>query len=155
MTPALRRAAIPRPAVTAPDLRDEFAHFYSCQVCGQNVDRRDLAAVLHHQEPGHERHPSSVSFVEPMLPTLVEEPPIGDDWQHEIKYNGFRTQMVVDGDEVRAFTRNGFDWTDRYPSIVRAAGALRCSAAIIDPHLKAAQSLYQQAPDRRRDSHKP
>jgi ATP-dependent DNA ligase len=30
------------------------------------------------------------------------------------------------------FTRNGHDWTDRYPSIVRAAADLRCQSAILD-----------------------
>src|SRR6478672_4318169 len=34
--------------------------------------------------------------------------------------------------QARVFTRNGFDWTDRYPSFVRAASTLRCKSAIID-----------------------
>jgi len=32
---------------------DELAHFYLCEVCQQPVDKRDLAAVFHHEEPGH------------------------------------------------------------------------------------------------------
>ena len=36
-------------------------------------------------------------YVEPMLPTLVETPPEGDDWLHEIKYDGYRTIVAVDG----------------------------------------------------------
>ncbi len=67
-----------------------------------------------------------------MHPTLAEEPPVADQWQHEIKYDGFRTQILIEGSEVRAFTRNGHDWTARYPSIVGAAGELRCSSAILD-----------------------
>jgi DNA ligase D-like protein (predicted ligase) len=127
---AIRRR--PPGAVTAPDLADEFAHFVACEHCGQNIDRRDLGAVLHHQEPGHDPIPSGLGFIEPMLLTLAEEPPAGDDWQHEIKYDGYRTQILVEAAEVRVFTRNGFDWTDRYPSIIRAAGELRCSSAILD-----------------------
>ena len=51
---------------------------------------------------------SSLRFVPPMMPTLVDTPPAGDAWLHEIKYDGYRTQLVIHGGEVRAFTRNGF-----------------------------------------------
>lgn len=67
-----------------------------------------------------------------MLPTLAAAPPKGDDWQHEIKYDGYRTQLLIDGADVRAFTRNGHDWARKYPAAVRAAGELRCSSAILD-----------------------
>jgi DNA ligase D-like protein (predicted ligase) len=67
-----------------------------------------------------------------MLATLADEPPDGDEWLHEIKYDGYRTQLVIEGTEVRAFTRNGFDWTNKYPAAVRAAHELRCSLAIVE-----------------------
>ena len=44
-----------------------------------------------------------LSFVEPQMPTLVEKPPEGSDWIHEI--NGYRTQLLVDRGRARAFTR--------------------------------------------------
>jgi hypothetical protein len=44
-----------------------------------------------------------LKFVEPLLPTLVEKPPEGDDWIHEIKFDGYRSQIVID-DDVRIFT---------------------------------------------------
>jgi bifunctional non-homologous end joining protein LigD len=53
-------------------------------------------------------------------------------WIHEIKYDGYRCQVLVERGRARVFTRNGYDWTDRYPSIVRAASSLRCQSAIID-----------------------
>jgi DNA ligase D-like protein (predicted ligase) len=71
-------------------------------------------------------------FIPPMLPTLVAEPPSGDAWLHEIKYDGYRTQVVIDHDGVRAFSRNGHDWTERYLPIVNEAARLECSSAIID-----------------------
>lgn len=73
-----------------------------------------------------------LDFVEPMLPTLVRGAPKGDEWLHEIKHDGCRTQLVIVGEEMRAFTRNGHDWTDRYRPVLRAAGELNCSSAIID-----------------------
>ena len=67
-----------------------------------------------------------------MLPSLVTEPPASDNWQHEIKHDGYRTQLVIDRGKVQAFTRNRNDWTDRYPGIVAAAEGLRCRSAVID-----------------------
>jgi len=40
--------------------------------------------------------------------------------------------VLLENGQVRVLTRNGYDWTDRYPSIVRAASSLRCQSAIID-----------------------
>jgi len=71
-------------------------------------------------------------FIEPQLPSLVEQPPEGKHWIHEIKHDGYRSQLVIERDQVRVFNRNGYDWSDRYPSIVRAAAKLPCKSAIID-----------------------
>lgn len=67
-----------------------------------------------------------------MLPTLVEAPPEGGDWIHEVKYDGYRTQLVIQNARCTAYTRRGFDWTHKYPTIVQEACALPCEAAIID-----------------------
>jgi len=71
-------------------------------------------------------------FIEPMLPTLVQDPPTGDRWLHEIKHDGYRTQLQLNGGERLAFTRNGFDWSDRYAPILEDARRLKCRSAIID-----------------------
>src|SRR5215210_1707668 len=71
-------------------------------------------------------------FIEPQIPTLVDQPAQGSDWIHEVKHDGYRTVVVVDRGEARAYTRNGFDWTDRYPGIVSSAGKLKCHSAILD-----------------------
>ncbi len=63
-------------------------------------------------------------FVEPMLPTLVDEAPDGDAWGHEIKYDGYRTQLSLAGQDSRAYTRNGYDCTDKYGIVVGAVKAL-------------------------------
>ena len=59
-----------------------------------------------------------------MMPTLVDAPPKGDGWTHEIKYDGYRTELIIDRDVVGAFTRKGHDWTERYRWIVNAADDL-------------------------------
>ena len=71
-------------------------------------------------------------FIEPQLASSVDHPPEGKHWIHEIKHDGYRSQLVIERGQVRVFSRNGHDWSDRYPGIVRAAAKLRCQSAIID-----------------------
>ncbi|MCP3401964.1 MULTISPECIES: non-homologous end-joining DNA ligase [unclassified Bradyrhizobium] len=59
-------------------------------------------------------------FIDPQLATLKTKAPSGSQWIHEIKYDGYRIQIHLDGDDRRAFTRNGFDWTHRFSAIVGA-----------------------------------
>jgi bifunctional non-homologous end joining protein LigD len=73
-----------------------------------------------------------LSFIEPQLATLVDHPPHGEEWIHEVKHDGYRTLLVIEKGDVRAYTRNGFDWSERYPGIVRAAAKLDCRSAILD-----------------------
>lgn len=71
-------------------------------------------------------------FMEPALATLVQYPPQGDDWVHEIKLDGYRLQVQRSGDNVRVLTRRGEDWTHRFPGITRAVRALSCKSAWLD-----------------------
>ena len=68
----------------------------------------------------------------PQLAMLVDAPPDGDRWLHEIKYDGYRIGCVIDKKGVRLISRNGKDWTDVFPSIAEAAKKLRTSDAVID-----------------------
>ena len=70
--------------------------------------------------------------IEPCIPTRVEKPPVGPQWIHEIKHDGYRLIVRKQGDRVRLFTRRGYDWTERYPLIVTAARRLQASTAMID-----------------------
>ncbi|MBZ9856535.1 DNA ligase D [Mesorhizobium sp. CA13] len=73
-----------------------------------------------------------LSFVEFQSPTLVENAPEGSEWLHEIKYDGYRTELIIESGKARAFTRRGYDWSHRYRRIVQAAAGLPVKAAIID-----------------------
>jgi ATP-dependent DNA ligase len=55
------------------------------------------------------------------IPTRGTKVPDRADWLHEIKYDGYRLRVERDGDRVRLITRNGHDWTNRYPWIVESA----------------------------------
>src|SRR4051794_29398679 len=67
-----------------------------------------------------------------MLPSLAKEAPASDHWIHEVKHDGYRTLLLVDGGKAQAFTRNRNDWTARYPGVVAAAAKLNCRSAILD-----------------------
>lgn len=71
-------------------------------------------------------------FIPVMQPQLVDVAPSGSGWLHEIKYDGYRTQLHVDAGAVKAFSRNGHDWTGKYLHIVADARAIPASQAIID-----------------------
>jgi len=74
-------------------------------------------------------------FVEPCLATLVAEPPKGDDWVHEIKFDGYRIQVRIDGDRVRLITRSGLDWTERFGGFPRLFRRIHSGKALIDGEL--------------------
>ena len=74
-----------------------------------------------------------LGFIKPEIPTPVPEPPAGAGCIiHEIKHDGYRTLILIDGSQVRAFTRNGNDWTRVYRRVVDACGRLGCQAALLD-----------------------
>ena len=68
----------------------------------------------------------------PQLATSVDLPPNGDDWLHEMKLDGYRTLARIDGDDIRLFTRNGHDWTERYQTIADAFSEVGAKSALID-----------------------
>ena len=71
----------------------------------------------------------------PQLTQLVKEAPEGDQWLHEIKYDGFRMHARLDHGEVRLLTRNGLDWTHKYPQIAAAVAAIPARQAYLDGEL--------------------
>ena len=74
-----------------------------------------------------------LAFIPPMEPKLVTKPPEGEDWIHEIKLDGYRTQIVINSPEdIRVFTKTGADWSSKYAGLVEAARELDVENAIID-----------------------
>jgi ATP-dependent DNA ligase len=74
-------------------------------------------------------------WIRPQLTQLVSAAPDGDQWLHEIKYYGFRMHARLDRGEVRLLTRNGLDWTPKYPQIARAVSSLGAHQAYLDGEL--------------------
>jgi bifunctional non-homologous end joining protein LigD len=78
---------------------------------------------------GKQRPPG---FIEPCIPTRASKPPVGPQWIHEIKQDGYRLIARKRDGRVRLFTRRGYDWTERYPRIGEAVTAIRAASVVID-----------------------
>lgn len=70
--------------------------------------------------------------IEPQLATAAPKPPSGEGWLHEIKFDGYRTMVHLEGGTAKLITRSGIDWTKRYGKLAAAFRDLPCSDAVID-----------------------
>ena len=68
----------------------------------------------------------------PQLATLVSTAPQGDEWLHELKFDGYRIGCRIDGRDISLISRNGKDWTDRFPEVRAAAAELPARRAFLD-----------------------
>lgn len=71
-------------------------------------------------------------IIEPELATLVSATPEGEDFIHEVKFDGYRVIAHVDAGRIRLLTRSGEDWTARMPGLSAALGKLKADSAILD-----------------------
>ena len=72
------------------------------------------------------------AFVAPCLATLAEGAPEVPGWIHEIKFDGYRLQARIDGQDVKLLTRSGLDWTERFGDLATAFRSLGLPSALID-----------------------
>jgi ATP-dependent DNA ligase len=73
-----------------------------------------------------------LGIIEPCLPSPAKAPPSGPGWIHEIKHDGFRILARRDPAGVRLITRNGNDFTHRFPFIEIAIKSLPVRSCLID-----------------------
>jgi bifunctional non-homologous end joining protein LigD len=74
------------------------------------------------------------------LATLTKEPPSGDEWLHEFKFDGYRMICRIDNGKVKFLSRNDQDWTNRLTSLTAAAQQLPVKTAILDGEVVAMKS---------------
>jgi len=74
-------------------------------------------------------------FVPPCLATLHSNAPRGEEWLHEIKFDGYRIEARLDHGKVQLLTRNQQDWTHRFEPIAQAVAALPADTALLDGEL--------------------
>jgi bifunctional non-homologous end joining protein LigD len=76
-------------------------------------------------------------FQEPQLCTLVDSVPSGNQWLHEVKYDGYRALIAVAKGKATVFTRSGLDWTEKFQAIADAVAKLPVKTALLDGEIVA------------------
>jgi DNA ligase D-like protein (predicted ligase) len=74
-------------------------------------------------------------WIQPQLTQLVDQAPEGDQWLHEIKFDGYRMHARLGRGVVKLLTRTGLDWTHKYPQIAAALSSLGARQAYLDGEL--------------------
>jgi bifunctional non-homologous end joining protein LigD len=86
----------------------------------------DIASI-----PGIVRAPVP-NKLEPQLATLAKDPPAGDGWLHEIKFDGYRMLAHIAGGKTAFISRNGLDWSAKFPELATLLAALPVGEAVLD-----------------------
>ncbi|GAA0736589.1 DNA ligase D [Sphingomonas japonica] len=84
---------------------------------------------------GRRNDGAMAGFEELQLATLVDSVPSGNQWLHEVKYDGYRALVATGGGAAKVFTRSGLDWTTKFSGIAEASTAL--PPALIDGEIVA------------------
>jgi bifunctional non-homologous end joining protein LigD len=107
---------------------------------------------MNNRPVGHS--PALPKWVKPQLCKLVDAPPQGPEWLHEIKYDGYRMHARLDRGTAQLLTRTGLDWTHKYPTVAAALSVLPAKQAYLEGELcgvrpdgKTSFSMIQGASD--------
>ncbi len=84
-----------------------------------------------------------IPFIAQMAPTLAKQPPAGAEWLHEVKFDGFRAQVHVEGGSVTIYSRKGSDMTRRFRRLKDALVTIPTDSVIIDCELVACDESGQ------------
>jgi|EndMetStandDraft_6_1072998.scaffolds.fasta_scaffold00016_33 bifunctional non-homologous end joining protein LigD len=79
----------------------------------------------------------------PELATLVERPPVGDEWLHEIKFDGYRLLCFIKNKKIKFLTRNQKDWTEKFKELQLEIKKLNLQSAILDGEIIAVNQKKQ------------
>ena len=98
---------------------------FTTQDCGYAANRDSR----HSQFTNFER---ACRFILPCQPCPADRPPSGPDWQHEIKWDGYRVIARKDGKQVRLWARTTSDYSRAFTRIRDAVAALPVDSAVLD-----------------------
>ena len=71
-------------------------------------------------------------FVQPQLATLVNSVPPGDDWLHELKFDGYRILCRIENGRASFLTREAQDWTHRFKALAKVTEGLGARQLLLD-----------------------
>ena len=95
------------------------------------------AEVGKDHKPAKRKAAALPKFRAPQLATLVDDVPSGNNWMHEIKFDGYRALVACAGDKVKVYTRKGLDWSDKFGPLVEELQNLNLPSCLIDGEIVA------------------
>lgn len=129
---------------TGPDILEKHPESIKSGRAIEEIGARDREWRSHHERKTEHVAPSGLSRlsgarkseiperIQPQLATLVSDVPKGNDWLHEIKFDGYRALCRIEQGRVGFFTREGKDWTSRFGVLAKAAAKLQLRQALLD-----------------------
>jgi len=90
--------------------------------------------------PLHHEAVSEFRFIQPCSPIRAKAVPAGDGLLHEVKFDGYRVQAHKVGSRVVIYSRNGHNFTDRFPSVAQLLHELPAKAAVLDGEVVASDA---------------
>lgn len=100
--------------------------------------KRDWAAMAG-ALPDARRKALSARVPTAQLAKLVDQPPAGEDWLHELKWDGYRLLATIRNGGVSLWSRNALEWTERMPELRDALSLLGLRDAVLDGEAVAGQ----------------
>lgn len=118
--------------------RVRFQHLWSSRLSCDHFQTISWADAEHKiKTPPGARKAALPKVISPQLATtatttLVKEPPSGEEWLHELKFDGYRMLWRIDRGRITFWSRNGKDWTGKFQNVVEAVKSLKATSAILD-----------------------
>ena len=101
-------------------------------VSSRGVDDEIRNAISQLEDAREAKQPKTLK---PQLATLASEAPEGEEWLHEMKFDGYRLIAILDQGHVKLLTRNSKDWTKKFPGLVSALERCGLEQGIFDGEL--------------------
>ena len=79
----------------------------------------------------------ALSFIPPSEPVENSTPPIGENWSHELKWDGYRCQAHLENKKATLLSKNGKPLDSRFRAIQSAVASLPCRSAVNDAEIVA------------------
>ncbi len=107
--------------------KDDFATntIYDAEQDLDSTPAKKTVASIRH---GKAQHVSK--FIKPMLASVTKAPFDDKEWLFEIKWDGYRAVAEWKDEKLRFYSRNGIDFTERFPSIAKALSKLKHDAIL-------------------------
>ncbi|WP_342219843.1 non-homologous end-joining DNA ligase [Rickettsiella endosymbiont of Miltochrista miniata] len=106
-------------------------------------DKPKIIKTSKNTSPSKARKKPMPNSMQPELATLVEKPPTGDEWLHEIKFDGYRLFCFIKDKKIKFLTRNQKDWTEKFKELQLEVQKLNLKSAILDGEVIAVDKKHR------------